>query len=198
MIFEFGTLKIREGGPNVPSGPRYHGPPLFRGGQPAISNRLDPPPPLGKAPIYYYTPLLLNLATNEQQQQQHQQQQQQPFFFAVLAIIPSQRYRLYCTQAIVDLRWCLCQIQVLSQKSAVAPRGGGAQLGGDLTKHILCPKIAFSGPKHPTTHSKRPNDVKRLLSLHVYLDLPVTKSPLLPSSSTICPRNGPKLAKSGP
>ena len=29
-------------------------------------------------------------------------------------------------------------------------------------------------------------------SLHVRLDFLVTKSPLLPSNSTICPRNGPQ------
>ena len=29
------------------------------------------------------------------------------------------------------------------------------------------------------------------------LNCPVTKSPFLPSSSTICPRNGPKMAKNG-
>ena len=34
-------------------------------------------------------------------------------------------------------------------------------------------------------------------TLHVRLDCPMTISPFLPSNSTICPRNGPKMAKSG-
>ena len=34
--------------------------------------------------------------------------------------------------------------------------------------------------------------------MHVRLDCPVTKSPLLLSNSTICPRNGPKMTKNGP
>ena len=35
-------------------------------------------------------------------------------------------------------------------------------------------------------------------TLHVRLEVLVTKSPLLPSKSTICLRNSPKMAKNGP
>ena len=38
---------------------------------------------------------------------------------------------------------------------------------------------------------------KKIATPHVRLDCSVTKSPLLPSDSTICPRNGPKRAKNG-
>ena len=34
-------------------------------------------------------------------------------------------------------------------------------------------------------------------TLHVRHHCPVNKSPVLPSSSTICPKNGPKMAKNG-
>ena len=37
-----------------------------------------------------------------------------------------------------------------------------------------------------------------MATLHVCLDCPVTKNPFLPSNSTICPRNSPKMAKNGP
>ena len=35
-------------------------------------------------------------------------------------------------------------------------------------------------------------------TLHVRLDFPVTKGPLVPSNSTICPRNGPKRRQKAP
>ena len=78
----------------------------------------------------------------------------------------------------------------------MAPRGGGAKSGGALPNlRILCPKTAFFGPKqsrNPVKTAKR-----RVATLHVRLDCPMTKSPLLPSNSTICLRNGPKMAKNG-
>ena len=80
----------------------------------------------------------------------------------------------------------------------MAPQGGGAKLGGALPNlHILCPKTAFFGPKR---HRNPLNTAKRreaIATLHVRLHCPVTKSSLLASNSTICPRNGPKMATSG-
>ena len=80
----------------------------------------------------------------------------------------------------------------------MAPGGGGAKSGGALPKlRILCPKTAFFGPKRPQnpviTAKRRP----RVPTLHMFLNWLVNKSPFLPSSSTICPRNSPKMAKNG-
>ena len=62
---------------------------------------------------------------------------------------------------------------------------------------FCAPKPAFLAHNGPGTHSKRPNEGKRLQTLHVRLDCPVTRSSLLPSNSTTCPRNSPKMAKNG-
>ena len=62
---------------------------------------------------------------------------------------------------------------------------------------ILCPKTAFFGPKRPRNPLKTAKRRETVRTLRVCLDCPVTKSPFLPSSSTICPRNGPKMAKNG-
>ena len=91
------------------------------------------------------------------------------------------------------------QIQVSRQNPPVAPRGGGGKSGGALQKlRILCPKTAFLGPRLPQDPFKTAKRREAVRTLHVRLDLLVTKSPLLPSDSTICPRNGPKGAKNGP
>ena len=80
----------------------------------------------------------------------------------------------------------------------MAPRGGGAKSGGALPKlRILCPKTAFFGPKrprNPVITAKRRQTVPTLHARHHCL---VNNSPFLPSSSTIYPRNGPKIAKNG-
>ena len=80
----------------------------------------------------------------------------------------------------------------------MAPRGGGAQSGGALPKlRILCPKAAFFGPKRLRNPLITAKGRQTVPTLHVRLDSLVTKSPFLPSSSTICPRNSPKMAKNG-
>ena len=80
----------------------------------------------------------------------------------------------------------------------MAPRGGGAKSGGALPKlRILWSKTAFFGPKRPPNPLKTGKRRQTVPTLHVRLDCPVTKSPFLPSNSTICPRNGPKMAKNG-
>ena len=59
------------------------------------------------------------------------------------------------------------------------------------------PKLPFLAKKSSKTHSKRPNEGKPIGTFHVRLNRPLTKNLLLPSSSTICRRNGPKMAKNG-
>ena len=71
----------------------------------------------------------------------------------------------------------------------MAPRGGGATSGGALPKlRNLCPKTAFFGPKRPRNPVKTAKRRATVSTLHVCLDCPMTKSPFLPSNSTICPR----------
>ena len=80
----------------------------------------------------------------------------------------------------------------------MAPRGGGAKSGGALPKlRILCPKAAFFGPKRPQNPVITAKRRQRVPTLHMCLNWLVNKSPFLPSSSTICPRNSPKMAKNG-
>ena len=80
----------------------------------------------------------------------------------------------------------------------MGPRGGGAKSGGALPKlRILCPKTSFFGPKRPQNPVKTDKRGETVAAFHMRLDCPLTKSPLLPSKSTICPRNGPKMAKNG-
>ena len=80
----------------------------------------------------------------------------------------------------------------------MAPRGAGATSGGALPKlRILCPKTAFFGPKRPQNRVITAKRRQRVPTLHMCLNWLVNKSPFLPSSSTICMRNGPKMAKNG-
>ena len=84
------------------------------------------------------------------------------------------------------------------KNSPVAPRGGGAKSGGALPKlRIWCPKRVFFGPKQPQNPVQTDKRREAVATLHVRLNCPVTRSPFLPSSSTICPRKGPKMAKNG-
>ena len=81
----------------------------------------------------------------------------------------------------------------------MAPRRGGAKSGGALPNlRILCPKTAFFGPKRPRNSVKTGKRWQTVSTLHARLDCPVTKSPFLPSSSPICPRNGPKRRQKAP
>ena len=56
---------------------------------------------------------------------------------------------------------------------------------------VLGRKQPFFAKNSPQTRAKRPKEGKRW-TLHVRFDFTVSKSPLLPFNSTICPRNGPK------
>ena len=57
------------------------------------------------------------------------------------------------------------------------------------------PFFAQNGPQTRAKHPKRRETVARL---HVQLDFAVSKSPLVPFNSTICPRNGPKRHQKAP
>ena len=77
-------------------------------------------------------------------------------------------------------------------------RGKGAKSGGALPKlRMLCPKTAFLGPKWPQNPLKTAKRRDTVATLHMRHDCAMTVSPFLPSNSTICPRNGPKMAKNG-
>ena len=145
--------------------------------------------------IYYYTPLPLNLANKPQATSNNKLQ---ALLLSVLAIAPPHRSGLYSTLAILEPRWCPCQIQVLSQKLTGGAPGRGRQVWRCPPKpaHFV-PKKSFFGPKLPRNSVKTGKQRQTVCTLHVRLDCPVTKSPFLPTSSTICPRNGPKMAKNG-
>ena len=100
--------------------------------------------------MYYYTPLPLNLANKQAttSKQQQASNKQQALLLTVLAIPPPHRSALYCTLAILELGWCPCQIQVLSQKLT----GGGPvrwrQVGRCPPKSApLWDKISHFSPK---------------------------------------------------
>ena len=81
----------------------------------------------------------------------------------------------------------------------MAARGGGAKSGGALPNlRSFGPKTAIFRPKQPQnpgeTHKRRDT----VSTLHVRLDFSVSKSPLVPLDSTICPRNGPKRRQKAP
>ena len=74
----------------------------------------------------------------------------------------------------------------------MAARGGGAKLGGALPNlRIFGPKTAIFCPKQPQNPHETPKRREKVATLHVQLDFAVSKSPLVPFNSTICPRNGP-------
>ena len=94
--------------------------------------------------IYYYTPLPLNLANNKQQATSNKQQATTTLLRAVLAIAPSQRFGSFAHVAILEPRWCPCQIQVLSQKLTSGGPGRWRQVGRCPPKSAL-----FCAPKQP-------------------------------------------------
>ena len=75
---------------------------------------------------------------------------------------------------------------------------------GAPSREVPFQNCAFCAPKQPFFGQKRPQNpvttAKRRQTgptLHVRHDCPVIKSSFFPFSSTICPRNGPKMAKNG-
>ena len=60
---------------------------------------------------------------------------------------------------------------------------------------FCAPKQPFFVQNSPQNPGKTPKRREKVPTLHVRLDFTVSKSPLVPFNSTICPRNGPKGAK---
>ena len=112
--------------------------------------------------IYYYTPLPLNLANKQQATSNNKQQ---ALLLSVLAIAPPHRSGLYSTLAILEPRWCPCQIQVLSQKLTSGGPGRGRQVGRCPPKsaQFWAKNSHFSPKTAPSKGSKQPNEGKRLL-----------------------------------
>ena len=81
----------------------------------------------------------------------------------------------------------------------MAARGGGAKSGGALPNlRSFGPKTAIFRPKQPPNPRETPKRRETVATLHVRLDFAVSKSPLAPFNSTICPRNGPKRRQKAP
>ena len=76
----------------------------------------------------------------------------------------------------------LTKSKFLAKNSTVAPRGSGAH----PKMCFLSPKPAFFGPKQSLNPFKKAKQRETAATLHVRLELTVTRSSLLPSTSTIC------------
>ena len=141
--------------------------------------------------IYYYTPLPLNVA-NKQQATSNNKHFSFPFWplLGLIALGSTPPWPPW------SLGGGLAKSKFRAKNSPLAPRSGGAKSGGALPKlRILCPKTAFFGqkwPQNPVITAKRRQTIQ---ALHVRHDCLMNKSPFFPSSSTICPRKSPKMAK---
>ena len=81
----------------------------------------------------------------------------------------------------------------------MAARGGGAKSGGALPNlRSFGPKTAIFRPKQPQNPGETPKRRDTVSTLHVRLDFTMSKRPLVPFNSTICPRNGPKSRQKAP
>ena len=63
---------------------------------------------------------------------------------------------------------------------------------------VLGQKQPFFAQNSPSKGSKQPKRRQTAATLHVRLNFLVTKGSLVPSNSTICPRNGPKRRQKAP
>ena len=81
----------------------------------------------------------------------------------------------------------------------MAARGGGRQVGRCPPKsaHFWAKNSHFS-PKTALVTVQNSQTKANGCYIHVRLDFLVTKGPLVPSNSTICPRNGPKRRQKAP
>ena len=109
---------------------------------------------------------------------------------SVLAVTPSKRLGSFPNLAITEPKWCPCQFQNLSQKPTAGAPGRGRQVG-------RCPpkNAHFVPPNSPENPLKTAKQTELVCTLHVHIEFLMTKSPFLPSSSTICQRNGSKMAQ---
>ena len=117
----------------------------------------------------------------------------------MLANAPSHRLGLESTLAILEPRWCPCQIQVLSQELTGGAPGRGRKVGRcPQICAVLGQKQPFFAQSSPQNPGETPKTRETVATLHVRLDLTVSKSPLVPFNSTMCPRNGPKRCQKAP
>ena len=102
--------------------------------------------------------------------------------------------------AILEPWWWPCQIQVLSQKLTGGGPGRWRQVGRCPPKsaQFWAKNSHFSPKTAPSKGAKQPKRRQTAATLHVRLDFLATKGPLVPSNSTICPRNGPKRRQKAP
>ena len=81
----------------------------------------------------------------------------------------------------------------------MAARGGGAKSGVALLNlRSFRPKKAIFRPQWPPNPNERPKRRVTVATVHVKCHFLVSKSPLVPINSTICPRNGPKRRQKAP
>ena len=93
----------------------------------------------------------------------------------------------------------LAKSKFWARNSPVAARGGGAKSGGALPNlRSFGPKTAIFRPKQPQNPGTTPKRRETVATQHVRLDFTVSKSSLVPSNSTICPRKGPKRRQKAP
>ena len=78
------------------------------------------------------------------------------------------------------------------------PGAGAPSLEVPSQNCEFMPQNSLIRPKTASKLSQNRQMTGNNLYIHVRLDCPVTKSPFVPSRSTMCPRNGPKKAKNGP
>ena len=104
---------------------------------------------------YMYTIYNLSLhpSPSYNKQASKQASNKQALLLSILAITPSQCYGLYSTLAILEPRWCPCQIQVLSQRLNTGAPGQWRQVGRcpPKTAHFVPQNSLFflaqNGPK---------------------------------------------------
>ena len=90
----------------------------------------------------------------------------------------------------------LAQSRLSAKNSTAAVQGGGAKSASALPElRMFCPRTSFFGPKRTRKPSHNGQTKAAGSPIHVRHHCTVNKNPLMPSSSTICPRNGPKKAK---
>ena len=98
-----------------------------------------------------------------------------------------------------SLGGALAKSKFSAGNSPVVARGGGAKLGGALPNlRSFGPEKAISCPKKPPNPDYTPKRRETVGTLHVRLDFAMSKSPIVPFNSTICPRNGPKRRQKAP
>ena len=143
--------------------------------------------------IYYYTPLPLNLANKQQATTTTTRQN------SVLATAPSHCLEPDLTLAIWKPSWWACQIQVLSQKLTGGGPGQGRQVGRCLPISAqFWAKNSHFSPKTALVRAQNSQTKANSCNTHVRRAFLVTKVLLVPSNSTIFPRNGPKRRQKAP